>query len=526
MAVMEGGPGWRLAGDHQLVAAVRRGDDRAFEQLYDRYQRRIAGFVHGMVHDYQRSEDITQEVFISALRRIRDTERPIAFRPWIYEIARNACIDAFRRSRRTETVRFDGDDHAEEYAHRAAPAFEPDTAVGAKEQLDHLQGAFAGLSDVQHEMIVMRELEGHSYQEIGNRLGLSRPAVESGLFRARRRLTEEYDELVSGRRCRRIQATIASVDEPVLGAREEARLARHIAHCQPCRRQAAICGFDAVALSRRPVHKRIAAKVGAWLPLPAFLRSRGVPVEMAVPVASEPLANAAGKALAALAAVVVAGAGIGAHSERGGGTGDAAAGRPAPAAAAAVAAGAGSGAAASPPLLGGVSAPSHGVGAGPLSGGPGAGSLGGGGGAAGGAQAPFAGLQPPSGVGGVESPAGDPTTGATPAAGNTVTNAGETVGAAVGGAGQTVGHTVAGAGQAVGNAIGGGAGQTVSNAAGGAGQTVNQVTADTGQAVSNTVAGVGQTLSVAIGSAGESAAAVGRSAEQPAPAPPAGQPTP
>ena len=73
--------------DSELVAAVRRGDDRAFEQLYSRYQRRIAAYVFGMVKDHGRAEDITQEVFISALRRMRDTDRAIAFKPWIYEIA-------------------------------------------------------------------------------------------------------------------------------------------------------------------------------------------------------------------------------------------------------------------------------------------------------------------------------------------------------------------------------------------------------------------------------------------------------
>src|SRR5215210_9354047 len=73
--------------DQELVSAARRGDDRAFEELYARYQRRIAAYVYGMVKDYGRAEDITQDVFVSALRRMRHTERPIAFKPWIYEIA-------------------------------------------------------------------------------------------------------------------------------------------------------------------------------------------------------------------------------------------------------------------------------------------------------------------------------------------------------------------------------------------------------------------------------------------------------
>src|SRR6201991_180227 len=96
--------------DTDLVQAVRAGDDHAFERLYHRYHRRISAYIFGMVHDHGRAEDLTQEVFVSALRRMRQTDRPIAFKPWIYEIAKNACIDAFRRTRRTEEVSIDAED--------------------------------------------------------------------------------------------------------------------------------------------------------------------------------------------------------------------------------------------------------------------------------------------------------------------------------------------------------------------------------------------------------------------------------
>jgi len=66
-----------------------------------------------MVRDHGRAEDVTQEVFMSALRRMRATDTPIAFKAWVYEIAKNACIDAFRRSRRVEEVSFDADDASE-----------------------------------------------------------------------------------------------------------------------------------------------------------------------------------------------------------------------------------------------------------------------------------------------------------------------------------------------------------------------------------------------------------------------------
>src|SRR6185503_7729714 len=153
--------------DHSLVAKVRRGDDRAFEALYERYHRRIQAYVFGMVKDHQRAEDVTQEVFVSALRRMRATERPIAFKPWIYEIAKNACIDQFRRSKRAEEISFDADGGLapSDYGRLVSPEPVPDAAVAAKQELDHVVGAFGGLSEAHHEILVLRELEGLSYRE-------------------------------------------------------------------------------------------------------------------------------------------------------------------------------------------------------------------------------------------------------------------------------------------------------------------------------------------------------------------------
>src|SRR3712207_1692380 len=225
--------------DHDLVARVRAGDDLAFERLYRRYHRRIAAYVQGMVHDHARAEDVTQDVFMSALRRMRETDRPIAFKPWIYEIAKNACIDQFRRSRRAEEVSMDADDAlgSAGYGKLVTRDPSPDVAMEHKQSLDHLCGAFGGLSETHHEILVMRELEGLSYREIGERLGMTRPAVESTPFRARRRLTEEYEELVTGERCRRVQGIIAAAGSGALGARDKRRVARHVSYCQPCLRE-------------------------------------------------------------------------------------------------------------------------------------------------------------------------------------------------------------------------------------------------------------------------------------------------
>src|SRR3954452_18682235 len=129
--------------DGQLVASTRRGDDAAFEQLYERYRGPISGYIQRMCKDHARAEDITQEVFMSALRRMRDTDRPIAFKPWVYEIAKNACIDQFRRNKRAEEVSYDADEGlgAADYGRLVNGDPTPDVALDHKQQLDHLRGA-------------------------------------------------------------------------------------------------------------------------------------------------------------------------------------------------------------------------------------------------------------------------------------------------------------------------------------------------------------------------------------------------
>jgi RNA polymerase sigma factor (sigma-70 family) len=191
---------WASAGDAvsdaQLIAAVRRGSDGAFEQLYRRYSAGVGRFVAARVRDAGRSEDLVQEIFLSALRRIRATDGTIVFRPWIFEIARNAAIDHYRRASRAEEVSIHADDvlrPADQLRLRGPSHFRPENAVLNKERLDQLCGAFAELSQNHHRVLVLRELEGLSYREIAKEMDMTRPAVESALFRARRRLQQEYD---------------------------------------------------------------------------------------------------------------------------------------------------------------------------------------------------------------------------------------------------------------------------------------------------------------------------------------------
>ena len=309
-----------------MIAAARDGSDLAFEELYSRYRERIGAFILGRVHDHGRAEDIAQEVFIAALRRLRANDRAIAFKPWIYEIAKNACIDEFRRSRRTHEVSLDADGEFEG-GHRAllsiAPT--PPAAVESKQRLEDLRGAFGGLSDNHHQLLVMREFEGLSYEEIGVRTGMSRQMVESALFRARRKLTEEYDELASGRRCQQVQSAIEdgrALSLRSFGIRERRQLTRHLAHCQPCRVKAHLAGVDESLFKPRS----IGAKIAALLPIPlwrwpgrggsgakgAVVRTGSHHVALqSVAAAAEPTAATTSLGAAAVAAAAIALAGVG-----------------------------------------------------------------------------------------------------------------------------------------------------------------------------------------------------------------------
>ena len=253
--------------DAQLVTAVRGGDETAFEELYRRYQRRIRRFVARRVRDPGRAEDLTQEAFLSALRGLRASDAEIAWRPWLYEIARNATIDFHRRRRHIEEISMEQEELLPASDRmRLLGAGAPESALAAKQRFEHLRGALDELSARHHRVLVLRELEGLSYREIGERLQLTPGAVESTLFRARRRLQQEFEELAAGRRCVAARATIALVAEGVEPGRgQRRRLARHARRCSACRRRARELGVE-------PLRRSLRDHAAAWSPLGWLLR--------------------------------------------------------------------------------------------------------------------------------------------------------------------------------------------------------------------------------------------------------------
>src|SRR4051794_25219123 len=108
--------------DARLTAAAGHGDDEAFAVLYVRYAPRIEAYLQRLLADEHLAQDLTHEVFVSALVRLRTARAPIAFGPWLYRIARNASIDVHRRSQLVRQVPLPGpEDDAGAVGHDQEP---------------------------------------------------------------------------------------------------------------------------------------------------------------------------------------------------------------------------------------------------------------------------------------------------------------------------------------------------------------------------------------------------------------------
>jgi RNA polymerase sigma factor (sigma-70 family) len=151
-------------------------EERAFEQLYKRHAREIYQYALALTANPADAEDVTQTTFLNAYRAFQRGERPLKPHNWLITIAHNVCRMRWRQAGA----------RPKEVALEEAP--EPASPEDERPDLDEVLTALAKLSFNQRAALVMRELEGRSYQEISTTLGLSVSAVEALLFRARRRL--------------------------------------------------------------------------------------------------------------------------------------------------------------------------------------------------------------------------------------------------------------------------------------------------------------------------------------------------
>lgn len=178
--------------DEALVAAFVGGDDRAFDTLVARYERRVYGICYRYFGDAADAEDAMQDTFVTLLRRAQTYSGSAAFSTWLYRVATNACNDlARKRSRRPRTVPLagdadDGDTPA--VAEPAGDAHAVEDVLANRELGMELTAALSELDAEQREAVVLHDMYGVPYHEIAARTDVAVGTVKSRIHRAHARL--------------------------------------------------------------------------------------------------------------------------------------------------------------------------------------------------------------------------------------------------------------------------------------------------------------------------------------------------
>ncbi|MCK6547833.1 sigma-70 family RNA polymerase sigma factor [Myxococcota bacterium] len=178
------------ARDLQWVEAARKGDRQAFGKLVERYQRRVYAMAFGILRNREDAWDVAQEAFVKAYRNLDRFEGTSAFYTWLYRIAYNLSIDTLRDKHRRDQVGLDETKKVEEAldAEGTRETHNPGEVADRRELAAVIQAALAKLSEKHRAIIVLREIEGLSYEEMAEVLGISKGTVMSRLFHARQNL--------------------------------------------------------------------------------------------------------------------------------------------------------------------------------------------------------------------------------------------------------------------------------------------------------------------------------------------------
>lgn len=185
--------------DLALVLAVRNGDTTAYRGLVERYQTRVFHLVFGMVRNREDARDLTQEAFVKAYRNLHAFRDESRFYTWLYRIAMNVTIDFVRRRAKAPVAGADEDvavrepDGAVAEIHHAES---PRRAYERKELHDAILAAVEQLPEDQRQVVLLREIEGLSYKEIAEIVGVPEGTVMSRLFYARKKLQAALAPLV------------------------------------------------------------------------------------------------------------------------------------------------------------------------------------------------------------------------------------------------------------------------------------------------------------------------------------------
>jgi RNA polymerase sigma-70 factor (ECF subfamily) len=178
------------AEDVRLMRLVSNGDTSALEQLIERHQALVIGTVGRMLGNNSDVEDIAQQVFVRVWKSAKRYVPRAKFTTWLLKITRNLVFNELRRRKRRALVSIEPepDAHEIQLADKAASA--PDASLLETELQQAIDSAIAALPETQRMALILRRYKELPYEEIGEVLDLSVPAVKSVLFRARTELRE------------------------------------------------------------------------------------------------------------------------------------------------------------------------------------------------------------------------------------------------------------------------------------------------------------------------------------------------
>lgn len=188
-------------GDLGLVQRVQRGDKTAFDLLVRKYQHKVVKLVTRYLRDPADAEDVAQEAFIKAYRAIPQFRGDSAFYTWLYRIAINTAKNAIV-SRDRSPVEFDLDlqnvEESNSMQARLADAETPESLLQTEEIRETVNKAIEALPEDLRTAIVLRELEGLSYEDIAQAMDCPVGTVRSRIFRAREAIDKRLSEVFEG----------------------------------------------------------------------------------------------------------------------------------------------------------------------------------------------------------------------------------------------------------------------------------------------------------------------------------------
>jgi RNA polymerase sigma-70 factor (ECF subfamily) len=196
-----------LAPDSHDLALVRRaqaGDRGAFRKLFDLYHRRVFQMAVAMLRNPQDANDVVQEAFVRVHRHLPDFQGNSSFYTWLYRISMNLVYDQLRRRKTQRQVDYDDTlGRAEEGVDQShltpvVDGSDPARNAARKELAGEIQAALATLPEHHRQVILLREVEGLSYEEIAKIMNVPKGTIMSRLFHARRKMQRALAGYVEG----------------------------------------------------------------------------------------------------------------------------------------------------------------------------------------------------------------------------------------------------------------------------------------------------------------------------------------